>query len=183
MRRFLSSQGTGSGDAGFGPVFEVHGHVALLPLVRVGLYASHDLSPETGVSTRHITSGGLRVKVTSPWPHDKWRLWAFAGIGYAGAYAESFHRSFTSTGGVTSDVVFPGASGSYFEVPLGVGVGYRLVKGIDLTMQLGTRFGLGFSGSIYPDRTGGNANLPDIVATTGNDSFAISLALGLSFEL
>src|SRR5580692_1726346 len=45
-----------------GPTGEVHAHVALVPMVRVGAYVAEDISPLPGLPPREITEAGLRAK-------------------------------------------------------------------------------------------------------------------------
>jgi hypothetical protein len=184
MKRFLSSRDPGTSDAGFGPSLELRVHTALLPLVRVGLYALADISPQSNAGTRHLYAGGLHFKVTSPVPQGgSIRLWAVTGFGYAVNYAESFTSSVGGGAGGTATAFFPGASGSFFEVPLGIGAGYKVARGFELTTELVGRVGFGFGGDVYPDHQGSAQGFPTLAAGTGNDVLAISLTAGVSFDL
>ncbi|WP_394833676.1 hypothetical protein LVJ94_44935 [Pendulispora rubella] len=175
----------GPGDGRFGPIAGVQGHVALLPLVRVGAYLSHDLSPtDDGGDARNVTSAGARVKVTSPWPNGKWHAWAFLGVGYVGVYARSYHRSFATNGG-TEDGLVAGAGGGHVEIPFGLGIGYRVWRPWEITLEVGTRFGFAFTGSLYqdPGRTAfltgaGNRHIEPI----GSDTVTPFAVLGLSLD-
>src|SRR5262249_1933395 len=54
MKRFLADKS--GDDAGFGPIGQLTGHVALLPLIHAGGYFGHDISPVSGEgATRDIT--------------------------------------------------------------------------------------------------------------------------------
>jgi hypothetical protein len=188
MKRFLSSRDNGLADAGFGPVFQLEGHIAILPLLRAGAYVAHDSSPVAGISARQTTSAGLHLRLSSPWPRDPWRVWAFAGLGYASTYAPSYHTALRLSADPTqpaTDASVQGAGGAFFEVPLGVGVAYKLRKPWELMAELGTRIGFGFNGSVY---TSGAVAFPvgspsQEIVPSGNDSFAIFLSLGISLEL
>lgn len=192
MKRVLGDRPSGGSDAGFGPVGQLTGHIALLPLVRVGAYFGHDISPLGGdASARDLTWGGARVKVMSPWPRGSMRLWLFFGFGYDGVYQRSTSapRNFPGPAGmptVRDDAVVHGAGGGFFEVPYGIGVSYKLRKPWELCAELGARSGFGFSGSAYqapgprvssPGRADGNA-LP-----AGNDRFAMGLTVGVLVDL
>jgi hypothetical protein len=188
MKRFLSSRDSGVPDAGLGPVFQLEGHIAIFPLLRAGAYVTHDISPVDGISARQISSVGLHLRLGSPWPRDPWRTWAFAGLGYAGTYAPSYHTSLRLSSDPTqpaTDASVQGAGGGFFEVPLGVGVAYRLRKPWELMAELGTRLGFGFSGSVYTSGAvafpSGNASQQ--IVPSGNDSFAILLTVGIGLEL
>jgi hypothetical protein len=190
-RRVLGDRPTGGKDAGFGPVGQLEGHIALLPLVRFGAYVGHDISPLGGdASARDITWGGARVKVMSPWPRGSFRLWLFFGFGYDGVY----QRSTTTVRNVPGPIGMPtlraetvvhGAGGGFFEIPYGIGVSYKLRKPWELCAELGGRSGFGFSGSAYeagPRVT--SPGIPDEHALpAGNDRFGIGLTVGLLVDL
>jgi hypothetical protein len=160
----------------------VHGHLAVLPLFRAGVYVAHDISPVTGgIGARQITSAGLRFKFTPPLLRKRWRSWLFAGIGYAGAYAPGYELA-----SPTAPTAVTAAGGSYFEVPLGVGVAYKLRKPVELTLELGSRLGFGFTGSLY-GADGGRAALasagPERLPSAGQDLLALYLSIGVSLDL
>lgn len=183
MRRFLSS---GVGDGGFGPYFSLQGHVALLPLLRVGAYVSHDIAPVNGPEpSRQITAAGLRVKLTPPWPRGDFRSWVFLGLGYAGVYAPSYHLNLIIPPNNTSEnLLAGGAGGSFFEVPLGIGMAYMVRKPWEITAELGTKLGFGFTGTVYNDRTAvSTGGLVTNLASLGNDSAALFLTIGVGLDL
>jgi hypothetical protein len=170
MKRVLGSRPDGGPDAGFGPVAQLTGHVALFPLVRVGAYFGHDISPMGGdLSARDLTWGGVRAKLMSPWPRGAFRAWLFAGFGLEGVYARSTARP----GGLID-----GAGGHFFEVPFGLGSSYTFRKPYALCAELGMRAGFAHSGSAYEPparRTEGLA--------PGADRFAIGLTVGFMLDL
>ena len=116
-KRVLGDRPSGGKDAGFGPALQLTGHIALLPLVRLGAYVGHDISPLGGdASARDLTWAGARVKVMSPWPRGAMRLWLFFGFGYDGVYQRSTSapRNFPGPPGmptVRDDAVVHGAGG------------------------------------------------------------------------
>jgi hypothetical protein len=171
MKRVLTDRQNGDPVAGFGPAGQLTGHVALLPLVRVGGYIGHDISPfvDGALSARDITWGGLRAKIMSPWPRGDVRLWLFVGFGYAGVYQRS-----TSLGPGT---YMRGAGGSFFEVPFGLGASYKLRKPWELCAELGARAGFGHTGSVY------GHGVPKVEDWPGTDSFAIGLTAGVLVDL
>jgi hypothetical protein len=191
MKRFLADRPRGGSDAGFGPVGEIHGHIAILPLLRVGPYVSHDIMPAPGdASAYQITSVGGRAKVTSPFPQDPWRIWGFIGFGYAGVYGPSYHTNLDlSSTGIPSrqDVLATGAGGSFFEVPFGIGVSYKLRRPWHLTAELSGRAAFGFTGSLYntdEGRAGFAAGQPQLLLTNaGTNPFGLGLALGVMVDL
>src|SRR5258708_1727381 len=58
-----------------GPSAEIHAHIAVLPMLRVGPYLSFDLSPASGTPARQVYAGGLRAKVAAPVLSAPWRAW------------------------------------------------------------------------------------------------------------
>jgi hypothetical protein len=159
----------GSGDSPGpipGPVGEIHAHVAVVPMLRVGPYLAHDLAPyapSADLPARQITEGGLRAKLAPPLLSGPWHLWALLGLGYARAYWPSHTvGGGASVGGIEGDIL---------DLPVGVGVGYRLRGPRDpweVTAELGGRVGLAFFGAMYSDAP--------------RDSFALSLTLGVSLQ-
>lgn len=191
MRRVLTQRHRGTDDAGFGPTGQLTGHLALLPLIHVGGYFGHDVSPMPGdPSARQITFGGARVKGVLPWPRGGARTWVFAGFGYAGVYAPSYATTFalTQSDGSTARqaVRVAGAGGGFFEVPFGIGASYRLFKPWELCAELGGRVGIGHSGSIYEPPGPGVAvpgGASQRVAPAGVDRFAVGLTVGVMIDL
>ncbi len=188
MKRFLGGRPSGGGDAGFGPAAEVHGHVAILPLVRAGAYVGHDISPQPGdTKALQITSFGLRAKVTSPMPLDPWRVWAFVGVGYAGAYGHSFHTTIAPDPSSRVPAFATGAGGSFFEVPFGVGASYKLRRPWHLTAELGGRATFGYAGSLF-DVANGRAGFADgqpplVLSNPGAPVFALGLTVGVLLDM
>ncbi len=176
MKRVLGSRQDGDPITGFGPAGQLTGHVALLPLVRVGAYVGHDISPFSSggrlysdYSARDITWAGLRAKIMSPWPRGDFRGWLFVGFGYAGVYQRS-----TPT---TPGFFVPGGGGSFFELPFGLGASYKLWKPWELCAELGGRAGFGHTGSIYERPE------PRSDPRPGTDTFGIGLTVGVLVDL
>ncbi|MEO8874005.1 MAG: hypothetical protein ABI461_00330 [Polyangiaceae bacterium] len=185
MRRVKTG---GFGDGAFGPVATIEAHIAIVPLIRLGVYASHDIAPNTvDGSAFQITSAGVHVKVIAPWIRGSLRAWFFAGFGYAGVYAPSYdsiHDFGDGNGPRNTDVT--GAGGSFFEIPLGFGGAWRFSKPWELTAQLGTRVDFGFVGSIYDSQVGRTA-IPTggpvfSFASLGNDTLAPFLTVGIALD-
>lgn len=190
MKRVLVERPPGSDDAGIGPVGQLTAHVALMPLLHVGGYLSHDISPLPGdAAPRNTTAGGLRAKAAFPLS-SRVRAWGFLGFGYAGVYAQSYDRTLElRTGGGAStrrDVHIEGAGGSYFDLPFGIGASYKLRKPWELCAELGARVGFGHTGSVYED-PGPQVKSPGIpdqnVLPSGLDRFAVGLTAGVMLDL
>ena len=192
MKRVLAVRPSGGKDAGIGPVGELSAHVALLPLVRVGAYFGHDISPLGGdASARDLTWGGLHAKIMSPWPRGAFRAWLFVGFGYAGVYQRSTSgpRVFPGPAGmpaVTSDAVVHGTYGGFFDVPFGIGASYKLRKPWELCAELGMHTGFAFRGRAYddPGPRVSSAGRDDAHALpAGEDQFAVGLTVGVLIDL
>lgn len=191
MQRFFTNKTPGASNPGLGPTAQVSAHVALLPLVRAGVYLGHDISPLSGDATaRDMTWGGVRAKIISPFPRGKLRPWLFVGFGYAGTYARSYHTNVALPVGVnetvTRDALVTGSGGGFFEVPFGLGASYKLWRSFSLVAELAFRVGFGHTGSVYEDPGraffaegfGENRVLP-----AGLDRFAGALFVGAMFDL
>jgi len=140
-------------------------------MVRIGPYVAHDISPRSGASARQITEAGLEAKFAPPLLQPPWRAWALLGVGYARTYAPSY----TTPAGFVG-----GAGGGILDIPAGVGLGYRVSRSWDLTVELAGHFGVAFAGSLYDDRQPGCLCAAEPFA--GKDSVALSLSVGLSLN-
>jgi hypothetical protein len=165
MQRLQTGAGPDSLRPIPGPVGEIHAHVAVVPMLRLGPYLAHDIapfSPSDAVPARQITEAGLRAKFAPPVLTGSWHLWALLGLGYARAYWPSHSVAGEGVGGV---------EGGILDLPVGLGVGYRLRGPRDpweLTAELAGHVGLAFVGAMYSDAP--------------RDSFALSLSVGVSLQ-
>ena len=119
-------------DTAEGGGLMLDGHLAVLPLLRVGAYATGEVSERvTGAtSPREMLGGGLRIKVVPPWPRGVWRTWLAVGFGYVGVIAE-------------------GAGGGFLEVPIAIGASCRIRKPFVFLMELAVHLGFAQWGSYY----------------------------------
>jgi hypothetical protein len=168
-----------------GPTLVLSGHLAVLPLLRGGVYVSHDFSPISGADLREITAFGLSFRVFSPWPRNALRPWLGVGLGYAVAYAPGY--SVTAMGAGPSPVteLVSGTAGGFFEAPLGLGGSVRLSPRFELIGDVGVRIGFGFGGSMY--NRGPNVSTSGVptrgLPAAGDDLAAAFLCIGAAFEL
>jgi hypothetical protein len=151
-----------------GPSGEIHGHVAVIPMLRVGPYAAFDLSPAPGTTARQIYAAGLRAKVTPPLLSAPWHAWVFAGVGYADAYTARYQPA--------NDVVVRGVSTGMLELPVGVGAGYKLRGPWELHAELGARVVVA-RGSVHSVSSGNGNPFTPLVS---DDLLAVSLSVGVS---
>ncbi len=183
-KRFTTRGASDAPHPDAGVAFELQGHVALLPMLRVGVYAVHDISPASGIAARQFWAGGLHFKATPPLMVAPWRVWVFAGFGYGSSYAPSYSaRVGPVPGEAAPEVRVQGVSGSLLEAPFGVGLGYRVRRPWELFAELGGRFGIEFWGAMYNDGAT-RSTTPAAMAQpfAGNDSFALSFSLGVSLS-
>jgi hypothetical protein len=161
MKRFTTGGDSGAPSPDVGPTFGLQGHVALVPMVRAGLYAEQDVSPQADAGPRTFWAGGVHFRVTPPLLASPWRLWVFAGVGVAYAYSKVVH-----------------ADGGFLDVPAGVGLGTKLGAHWLLFAELGARFGPLSYGAMYDRATARSEGAPYV----GQDSFALGATVGLSLE-
>jgi hypothetical protein len=183
--RFTTGGDAAGASAQPGPVAQVQGHVALVPMVRLGAYAATDVSPTSDRGTRTFWEAGLHARFTPPLLPAPWRAWAFAGFGYAYTYKTSYHHAETDPNGAGIDVAYGDVYGGVLDVPVGIGVGHKVRGAWELFAELGGRFGVGFFGPMYDDGASGRAvstSLPFVEPFMGQDSFALSLTAGLSLD-
>jgi hypothetical protein len=167
-----------TGDAGVstptpGPSGEIHAHIAVLPMLRVGPYAAFDLSPAPGRSARRIYAGGLRAKLTPPWLSLPWHAWAFLGVGFADADSPRYAPAKGTQSG-PADVFVEGFSTGMLELPAGVGLGYKLRGPWELYSELGARVVVA-RGSLSTSSGGAPSARP-----VRDDLLAVSLSVGVS---
>jgi hypothetical protein len=174
MQRIATGGERGGPSREPGPVAELHAHLAILPMLRIGPYFAHDIAPLSGEPLRQFTEAGLRAKLSPPLFAAPWKTWGFIGVGYARVYEPShaIDRPQEPAGGFA-----PGQGGGLLEARLGVGLGYRLTRGWEAFLELGGRVGVVFAGSLYDP---GACSCGEPYA--GKDSFALSLSLGLSLN-
>src|SRR5580692_10071245 len=134
--RVVPPRAADAGGTGIGPMFELTGHVAVVPLVRAGAYVSFDLTPLGYEGVRDVIAAGFSGRLYSPWPAGPFRAWLGLGFGYAAGHAPPYETVSATSGG-------------FFEVPLGLGSSFRLSRSFELVGEAGTRIGFGFTGSEY----------------------------------
>ena len=176
MQRIATGADPGGVSREPGPVAELHAHLAVLPMLRVGPYVAHDIAPLAGAPSRQVTEAGLRGKLSPPILGAPWQTWGFLGLGYARVYEPS-HAIESPPSAAAPRGQAPGEGGGLLDARLGLGLGYRLGRGWEAFLELGGRVGVLFTGSLY-DRGACGCGEP----YAGKDSFALSLSLGLSLN-
>lgn len=189
MKRFTTGADPGASDPGFGGVAMATGHLAIFPMLRAGLYFSADFSPMPNAGTREFYEGGLHLKFTPPLLSAPWKVFATAGFGFAYVHADAYTSQIGPNQAalpVTTPVQWTSLDGELLDVPLGVGIAYKLAPHTEMFLELGGRFGVAFFGAVYDSNntdsgtTVNNVPLPQ-APFTGIDSFALSLSLGVNW--
>ena len=151
----------GAEGLGLAPTILVAGHVAVLPLLRAGLYGQLTDFHTSHSVARKTLSGGLSLRIASPWRPSTLKVHLRTGFGVGGAWQS-------------------GISGTAFEVPLYAQVSGQLgdpplmnpsAKPVEWTLALGVPLRFGDTGALYT-RSGASA------APT-----SVELLGGLSFDL
>jgi hypothetical protein len=188
MKRITT--GSEANDPGFGPAAQLQAHVAVLPMLRVGLYAAWDMSPMPSYGTRNFYEGGIHARLTPPLLSAPWKTYLYAGFGAGYARQDGYSQTGTQ---------YSSTDGAILEIPAGLGLAYQLGapsggrgRHWELFIEAGGRFGVGFIGRIYdPNDTATspvcqaapNAGcLAPVGNFTGQDSFALSLSAGVSWS-
>jgi hypothetical protein len=175
MERIAPDRAAGVPLPSPGPVGEVHVDVALLPMLRLGPYLAHDISP--GAPDRQTTEGGLRAKLTPPLLPQPWRAWAFLGFGFARSYRPSHWLEPTPFGGSGGEVA--GEEGESLDATLGLGLGVKVRAPWTLFAELEGQSGFLFWGDMYDPAPCACLRDP----YPGHDAFAASLRVGVSLDL
>ena len=185
--RAVSDAPAGADGAGLGGEALLAAHVALLPLVRVGPYATFDAT-RVGEATRVLAGGGLRAKVFAPLPAGNLRAWLFVGFGVLGAWSPAKTVQIPVTGPAGTSLVEAEAAragGRLLEVPVGAGAAWKVWGPWSFTAELGLRIGFAHGGSLYdpPGRgLSGPAPLPGWEPPQGLDRFGVGLTLGAQYD-
>jgi hypothetical protein len=188
---------TGNLGSGFmvSPMVGLEGDVAIVPLLRLGLYADYEYAETGEPKPPSIVSFGARAKLMLPGYRSNVHWWLFTGIGAAVLDAPAYTAQVQNPSALQSQQLttesVPSATGVFAEIPLGVGLGWRLSKPLELVAELQGRFGFAMNGSYFSDDGSGNGlTRPATTANgtaqygqpTGTDVIAIQLTVGVAFE-
>jgi hypothetical protein len=170
-KRFLRARPADRNDAGFGPFVRAGAHVALLPLVRVGVYAAGSYSPVRGASDRAFAGGGLEFRLIPPVRFPPWiaHAYLYTGFGYSAVWA-------TPKGGTA-------LRGGCFDLPVGFAATHRIRKPVEIGLALGTRFSIACNGSVFAEPQLSAGPLAPAPEYLGRDIFALTASALLNVEL
>jgi hypothetical protein len=193
--RFFSQVAQSAGVSNsVGPLVGVDADVALIPLVRLGAYVDLESAHTGEPKSPQALTFGARVKLAPPMNFNHWHFWGFLGFGYAFWNAPAYNQSCTIPSGsslLTETCNIQATTGSFFEIPLGVGAGWRFRRPWELIVELQGRFGLDMQGGYFTNDGSGNgltrpATAPGtglaIGPTTGTDVFALLLTVGIGLD-
>jgi hypothetical protein len=176
----------GNSNPGLGFVGELQAHVAVAPMVRVGLYALYDYSPRSGQPARNFLGGGLSLRILPPVFRTRCTFWWIGlGLGYEEVSSGGFSTTITNSSTNAAETVsFPSVTGGELEIPLSVGVARRIAKPFVLFAEIGVRFGIASFGDYYAGRPGSDlSSATDLVLPApGNDTFAFFLSGGIMID-
>ena len=198
-RIFSGSSKTAGVKGSIGPLVGLEGDVALVPLLRLGAYVDYEYA-DTGEPTPPTAlSFGGRLKVMLPGYRHNVHWWLFAGFGGVVLEAPGYTQSGFGAPDANTAVAHP-ATGYFLEVPLGVGMGWRVRKPWEVVVQLQGRLGFDMMGSYFTDDGSGNGlsrpatgvrvNANGTTTTsplayslpTGTDVLAVLLTVGIGFD-
>jgi hypothetical protein len=197
----LFGNNAGGVPGSVGPVVAVAGDIAIVPLLRLGAYLGYEYADTGEQSSPSIVSFGTRVKLMIPGYRRNIHWWLFTGFGAAVLEAPGYTEPFTLPGTSANTLDVPTASGYFFEIPVGIGMGWRVRKPWEIVAELQGRVGFGQGGSyftdngtgqglsrpataehVFPDGTVVPASLPPQVQGTGADVFALMLTIGIGLD-
>lgn len=197
--RFFSGSSQVSGLSGsVGPLVGLEGDIALLPLLRVGAYVDYEYADTGEPTPPSAVSFGARAKVMIPGYRSNVHWWLFTGFGGVVLDAPGYTQPVVAPNADTA-VVAP-AMGYFMEIPVGLGMGWRVRKPWEVVAELQGRFGFDMSGSYFTDdgsgagryrpATGSSTNAQGVTTTsslpiplpTGTDVFAVLLTVGIGLD-
>jgi hypothetical protein len=158
-KRFLTGRGAAP-DATPGPDIRLEQHFALFPLIRAGFYGSYSFAFQSSL-IRHQMALGAQFRVFAPIPLPRLRL--FLNVGTGVLHIEALR---VATG--TEARGF--RAGNCLDVPVDVGVSYRIKKPWEFGAQLGPRFAAFCGGRAY-DNGAGKDTITLSAAVTGSVEF------------
>jgi hypothetical protein len=198
--RFFSNSVSGGLPGSIAPVIGLEAAVAIVPLLRLGVYADFEYADTSEPAFSSVVSFGGRVKLMIPGNRNHVHWWLFTGFGGVVWNAPSYtiaDQTSQGTSGLANAATATAATGEFFEIPVGVGMGIRLRRPWEVVFELQGRFGLDMNGSYFtqnggftdPDNSSGigttrptNSTAGAGAVPTGNDVFGLLLTVGIGFD-
>jgi hypothetical protein len=185
--RVLANGLPGSWD----PMLLVEADVALVPMLRLGLYLDEEIAIDGEPRAPFMTGFGGRFKfIPAGLNTDKFRFWVFAGFGVTGVVAPAYSQTqyFSNPNGSGSTPVATtdqAVNGYFLEFPFGFGASYKLRGNWSVLGELSGRAALDSSGE-YFDPTGRPATSSSPLAAgdiIGTESIGVFLTAGVGLDL
>jgi hypothetical protein len=131
--------------------------VALIPLVRVGVYGDFEYAYTGEPKSPTVLSFGARIKVGPPTPFHDTHFYGFVGVGYAELFAPGYLLPISGSNTASGNPAFAAfarTTGGFVELPFGVGAAWRFRRPYELVVELSGRIGLASSGGYFYERPG-----------------------------
>jgi hypothetical protein len=158
-KRFSANAPASVSQPGFGPSAELHAHVALMPLVRIGVYGGYEWSPVDPYPARHLIRTGLQLHVRSPFLQRPWRMWLSLGFGPVFAFGPA-----DAAAGVSAEW------GRFLELPVGLGLARRVWGKWEVMAEVLARPAFAQGGALFD------------VRRAGDDALGLGLAVGVGYD-
>jgi len=130
-----------------------HAEIKLVPMLSIGPYFLwYSLNPKdsvAGVANTAFHTWGGRVRFTLPLPGSSFRPFAYAGLGRTGV---SYPGEFATQAAYTASPIAADITkreGWFLEVPIGLGLGYQILRVVQLSADFALRPGFSFKGEAY----------------------------------
>lgn len=174
----------GSGDASIGGGAQLKGHVAIFPLIRLGLYSNLDFYPVNGgEGTRRTITFGITPKISIPGMPKHWRGGLYTGLGFAWSNSSAYELVYTPEPNRTVTTAAPSAAGTHWEVPLGFQMTYRMSKQWSLVFDTGVKFGFLFGNDLYNGRPAVRSDIGEVILPSrGNNVLSVFFSMGIGFD-
>lgn len=130
-----------------------HAELKLVPMLSVGAYYLwYSLNPSdeiAGVANASFHTWGGRVRFTLPLPGSNFRPFAYAGLGRTGvSYPGEFSaQPAYAASPIAADITK--REGWFLETPIGLGLGYQVLRIVQLSADFALRPGFSFKGDAY----------------------------------
>lgn len=136
-----------------GWAYGAHAEVKPLEVLSIGAYyLGYDLpldgAPNT-VKDAGFRSLGGRARFTLPLPDSNFRPYGYLGFGYVWTSYPVEDTGFNPDIMGNTPVGFIQRDGHFLEVPLGIGLGYKIGGIFELSADIALRPGFGFGGDAY----------------------------------
>lgn len=143
---------TGTPSLQPGLAWGVHASVSPVPVLSVGAYyLGYNMTVDGAPATAHkaaFDSFGGKLRLTLPLPASDFRPYGYLGFGRVNAsYPVETVPLVDDTSGIPATLL--PRKGHFYELPVGLGLGYKTAKILELSIDFGVRPSFGFGGDAY----------------------------------